>query len=77
MFVHFSLNFVVLNLFHLETETAPRRRDSLTAVTELIRVPARIIKFSNNKTYYTQKTQRGLEKWNIYLKLMHETKMLI
>lgn len=47
MFVHYSLNFVGLNLFNLGTETASQRRDSLekpTAVTVLIRAPAGIVK---------------------------------
>lgn len=73
MSLPYSLNFVVLNLLHLGTGTESWRRDSPTkptAVTILIRVPAGIVKFSN-KTYYNQKIQ------NIYLKLMHESKMSI
>lgn len=78
MFVYYSLNFLALNLFHLGSKTASWRRDSLTepaAVTVLIRLPAGIVNFSNNKTYYNQKTGRP-EKWHIYLKLMHENKIL-
>lgn len=59
MFVRYSLNFAVLNLFHLGTERASRRRESLAAVTVLIRVPAGITEFSNNETYYSQKTERA------------------
>lgn len=75
MFVYYSLNFLVLHLFHLGSKTASWMRDSLpepTAVTVLIRLPAGIVNFSNKKTCYNQKTQR-LEKQNISLKLMHGT----
>lgn len=72
MFVYYSLKFLVLNLFHLGSETASWMRDSLpepTAATVLIRLPAGIVNFSNKKSCYHQKARR-LEKQNISLKLM-------
>lgn len=79
--MHYSLDFVVLNLFNLGTERASQWRDSLakpTAVTVLIRAPAGIVKFSSDlqtRDLQPESTERAGKME--HLKLLHENKMLL